>query len=158
MNSIYIHIPFCSSICSYCDFAKIYYNKLFTMDYLKELEKEIKNNYNNDVLKTIYIGGGTPSSLDLEELEYLFNILDSLIKDTNYEYTIECTLKDFDINNYSHYCSIKCRNGHKHTENTKTKISETLKNRFSKKIKHKRCPICGDYDCDKEFCNNGKMM
>ena len=40
------------------------------MDYLKELEKEIKNNYNNDVLKTIYIGGGTPSSLDLEELEY----------------------------------------------------------------------------------------
>ena len=94
MNSIYIHIPFCSSICSYCDFAKIYYNKLFTMGYLKELEKEIKNNYNNDVLKTIYIGGGTPSSLDLEELEYLFNILDSLIKDTNYEYTIECNVEN----------------------------------------------------------------
>lgn len=64
------------------------------MDYLKELEKEIKNNYNNDVLKTIYIGGGTPSSLDLEELEYLFNILDSLIKDTNYEYTIECNVEN----------------------------------------------------------------
>ena len=94
MNSIYIHIPFCSSICSYCDFAKIYYNKKFTMDYLKELEKEIKNNYNNDVLKTIYIGGGTPSSLDLEELEYLFNILDSLIKDSNYEYTIECNVEN----------------------------------------------------------------
>ena len=94
MNSIYIHIPFCSSICSYCDFAKIYYNKLFTLGYLKELEKEIKNNYNNDVLKTIYIGGGTPSSLDLEELEYLFNILDSLIKDTNYEYTIECNVEN----------------------------------------------------------------
>ena len=94
MNSIYIHIPFCSSIFSYCDFTKIYYNKLFTMDYLKELEKEIKNNYNNDVLKTIYIGGGTPSSLDLEELEYLFNILDSLIKDTNYEYTIECNVEN----------------------------------------------------------------
>ena len=61
---------------------------------MKELEKEIKNNYNNDVLKTIYIGGGTPSSLDLEELEYLFNILDSLIKDTNYEYTIECNVEN----------------------------------------------------------------
>ena len=93
MNSIYIHIPFCSSICSYCDFAKIYYNKLFTMYYLKELEKEIKNNYNNDVLKTIYIGGGTPSSLDLEELVYLFNILDSRIKDTNYQDTIECNVE-----------------------------------------------------------------
>lgn len=64
------------------------------MDYLKELEKEIKNNYNNDVLKTIYIGGGTPSSLDLEELEYLFNVLDSLIKDSNYEYTIECNVEN----------------------------------------------------------------
>lgn len=94
MNSFYIHIPFCSSICSYCDFAKVYYNKKFTMDYLKELEKEIKNNYNNDVLKTIYIGGGTPSSLDLEELEYLFNVLDSLIKDSNYEYTIECNIEN----------------------------------------------------------------
>ena len=38
------------------------------------------------------------------------------------------------------------------------KISESLKKRFPKKIKHKRCPICGDYDCDKEFCHDGQMM
>ena len=95
-----------------------------------------------------------------EEYSYLHELIKMTLKcnKCNNEYTIECTLKNFDINNYSHYCSIECRNGHKHTENTKTKISESLKKRFPKKIKHKRCPICGDYDCDKEFCHDGQMM
>ena len=70
-----------------------------------------------------------------EEYSYLHKLIKMTLKcdKCNNEYTIECTLKDFDINNYSHYCSIKCRNGHKHTENTKTKISESLKKRFPKK-------------------------
>ena len=38
--SIYIHIPFCNSICSYCDFCKVYYNKKYIYDYLDNLKKE----------------------------------------------------------------------------------------------------------------------
>ena len=64
MHAVYIHIPFCRSICSYCDFCKVYYNKKFTTNYLKMLEKEIISQYNNELISTIYIGGGTPSSLD----------------------------------------------------------------------------------------------
>lgn len=88
-KSCYIHIPFCNRICSYCDFCKIYYNKDLVKRYLTSLKKEIESNYNQEVLKTIYIGGGTPSSLDTYELEYLFNILSILKKDKNIEFTIE---------------------------------------------------------------------
>ena len=42
MKSAYIHIPFCNNICSYCDFCKLYYNKLWVNDYLNSLELEIK--------------------------------------------------------------------------------------------------------------------
>ena len=64
---IYIHIPFCTHICSYCDFAKIYYNKDIVNKYLNALEQEIKKKYKNELVKTIYIGGGTPTYLNLEE-------------------------------------------------------------------------------------------
>ena len=90
INNSYIHIPFCKKICSYCDFCKVLYNKKYVNLYLDALEQEIKKIYKGDIQKTIYIGGGTPSSLDLDELERLFNILNILKKDSNVEYTIEC--------------------------------------------------------------------
>lgn len=89
-SSAYIHIPFCRQICSYCDFCKVYYNKELVLKYLDSLEQEINNNYQGDTLKTIYIGGGTPSSLSYLELEKLFKILDILKKDGDIEFTIEC--------------------------------------------------------------------
>jgi len=89
VSSAYIHIPFCENICSYCDFCKMYYDKKWITKYLKSLKNEIIKNYKGEVLKTIYIGGGTPSSLALNELKELFNILNILKKDKNIEYTIE---------------------------------------------------------------------
>ena len=86
----YIHIPFCKKICSYCDFCKVFYDKRFVLKYLDKLEEEIKNIYKGEYQETIYIGGGTPSSLDLEELEYLFNIIDILNHDKQTEITFEC--------------------------------------------------------------------
>ena len=73
--SIYIHIPFCSSICSYCDFCKILKNEKYIDDYLDTLEKEIKSNYKGEKINTLYIGGGTPSSLSLMQLKKLLSIL-----------------------------------------------------------------------------------
>ena len=90
IKSVYIHIPFCNKICSYCDFCKMFYNKDLVNKYLEELEREINNTYKNEVLDTIYIGGGTPSSLDIEELTKLFSITDKFKKNKNIEFTIEC--------------------------------------------------------------------
>ena len=86
--SIYIHIPFCSNICSYCDFAKFYYNSNWVDNYLSSLEKEIKLNYKGEVVDTIYIGGGTPTCLNLNQLERLLKIT-NLFKKNDIEFTVE---------------------------------------------------------------------
>ena len=84
----YIHVPFCESICSYCDFCKLFYNESLVDKYLIALEKEIESIYQNDYLDTIYIGGGTPSALNLKQLERLFKILDRLKKNKDIEFNI----------------------------------------------------------------------
>lgn len=94
MHAAYIHIPFCKSICTYCDFCKVFYNSNFVSKYLKALEEEIISQYNNEVLDSIYIGGGTPSSLTLDELNYLFIILKIFKRSRHCEITFECNIED----------------------------------------------------------------
>ena len=97
MKSCYIHIPFCKTICSYCDFCKFYYNKKWILKYLEQLQKEIDLNYKGEKLSTIYIGGGTPTSLDYNELKYLLDIIKKLKLSNNYEYTIEANVETLDL-------------------------------------------------------------
>ena len=94
IKSAYIHIPFCNSICSYCDFCKLYYNKKLISNYLKALKEEVENNYKKEKLDTIYIGGGTPSALSLKELEELFSIIKIFNMTSAYEFTFECNYED----------------------------------------------------------------
>lgn len=96
--SIYIHIPFCNSICTYCDFCKIFYNKKYINDYLNNLEQEIKVRYKSEIVNTIFIGGGTPSSLDDEELIRLMNIIRIFKLSKEYEFTIECNIESITEN------------------------------------------------------------
>ena len=94
MNHVYIHIPFCKNICSYCDFCKMYYHKETVLDYLKGLKKEIDEFYEDEKIDTLYIGGGTPSCLDSTELDELFDILKVFKLKDNYEFTFECNPDD----------------------------------------------------------------
>lgn len=94
MMSCYIHIPFCEKICSYCDFCKMFYNENIVDSYLEQLENEIRTLYKGENLKTIYIGGGTPSCLSLKQLEKLFNIINIFNKSSNLEFTIECNFSN----------------------------------------------------------------
>ena len=89
-TSAYIHIPFCDNICNYCDFCKRYNYPQIIDKYLDSLELDIKDNYQGEKLKTIYIGGGTPSSLNIHELTKLMKIVKQLKLDNEYEYTFEC--------------------------------------------------------------------
>lgn len=88
MRGLYIHIPFCQSICYYCDFVKrIPKNNDQIDNYLKALVKEIysyKKYFQS--IETIYIGGGTPSMLNDGQLK---NLLKSLLGIKPIEFTIE---------------------------------------------------------------------
>ena len=91
--SIYIHVPFCTSICTYCDFCKMFYNKKFIEYYLNALEEEIKERYQGEKVKTIFIGGGTPTSLDNNELTCLLKITKLFNIEKNIEFTIESNIE-----------------------------------------------------------------
>jgi coproporphyrinogen dehydrogenase hemZ len=80
--SIYISIPFCPSRCNYCSFFSMDINKgkKFVDDYLKNLEIEIRHTlsmpyFKDKKISCIYVGGGTPSSLDKDELVRFFKII-----------------------------------------------------------------------------------
>ena len=94
---IYIHIPFCSSICSYCDFPKVLYDKKYINDYLDSLKYEIESRYLGEEVKSIYIGGGTPTSLDYEELKCLLEITNLFSKYSDLEFTIESNVECLSI-------------------------------------------------------------
>ena len=93
-KSVYIHIPFCKSICSYCDFCKVFYNEKWVMQYFDCLEDEIKDFYNGEKIETLYIGGGTPSSLSLKSLKRLMEIVHLLNIKNLQEFTFECNVND----------------------------------------------------------------
>ena len=94
MDAVYIHIPFCKSICSYCDFCKMYLNDKFTLPYLNALASEIKEKYQGEAIKTMYIGGGTPSCLSIKDLKYLLDITNMFDLSELKEFTFECNLAD----------------------------------------------------------------
>ena len=97
MRAVYIHIPFCKSICSYCDFCKFLHNEDWARMYLNCLSKEVDKYYEQDMIKSIYIGGGTPSSLSTSNLVKLFSIVNKFKRISGAEITFECNINDIDI-------------------------------------------------------------
>jgi len=96
VNSLYIHIPFCKSICTYCDFAKLVGNPEMMEQYLLSLEAEL-DFYRSTLtsVQTIHLGGGTPSALPLDLLERLLEKIASLIDvKTVREFAIEANPND----------------------------------------------------------------
>jgi oxygen-independent coproporphyrinogen III oxidase len=78
IKAAYLHIPFCEHICHYCDFNKVFLKGQPVDEYLRSLEIEIKNtlaSYPTTQLSTIYVGGGTPTSISLQQLEYFLDII-----------------------------------------------------------------------------------
>lgn len=93
MKSVYIHIPFCNNICTYCDFCKVKYNEEWVNKYLDKLEDEITKQYKKEKIRTLYIGGGTPSILSIDELKRLFEIIKLLDLEQLEEFTFECNVE-----------------------------------------------------------------
>ena len=97
MAGIYIHIPFCKQRCSYCAF---YSTTLYNIKdkYVDALCRELlmrKNYAGNDTIETIYFGGGTPSTLSMEQLQKICDTIFSTYSiSATPEITIECNPDD----------------------------------------------------------------
>ena len=91
--SLYIHIPFCAQKCLYCDFPSFARKDHLRKAYIEALNKEIislREKHNNLEINTIFIGGGTPSVLESDELEYLLKEVAKLNIAKDIEYSMEC--------------------------------------------------------------------
>ena len=95
-TSAYVHIPFCTQICYYCDFSKVFIKNQPVDSYLEHMLEEFRS-YDIQKLSTLYIGGGTPTALSAPQLEVL---LDGLTKNLDLsvleELTIEANPGDLD--------------------------------------------------------------
>ena len=90
VQSAYIHIPFCVRICTYCDFNKYFIQNQPVDEYLDALITEMSTaKYRN--LKTMYVGGGTPTALSINQLERLLKAIRDTFTITG-EYTFEANL------------------------------------------------------------------
>ena len=96
-TSAYVHIPFCTQICYYCDFSKVFIKNQPVDDYLQALIREFRS-YDIKSLRTLYIGGGTPTSITAQQLDYL---LTELTRDLDLsqleEFTIEANPGDLTV-------------------------------------------------------------
>ena len=91
--SLYIHIPFCAQKCLYCDFPSFARKDHLRKSYIEALNKEIislREKHNNLEINTIFIGGGTPSVLEADELECLLKEVAKLNMAKDIEYSMEC--------------------------------------------------------------------
>ncbi len=82
-RGIYIHIPFCKKKCDYCDFTSYSYSDIDLNNYVDFLCREIElysEELNNSNITSIYFGGGTPSVLNCEQINRIFNILNRYFK------------------------------------------------------------------------------
>ena len=87
VKSAYIHIPFCVKICTYCDFNKYFIQNQPVDQYLDCLIKEMSTSKQRK-LKTMFVGGGTPTALNLKQLEKLLIAINETF-DIETEYSFE---------------------------------------------------------------------
>lgn len=103
---MYIHIPFCSSKCAYCDFFSMRGNDERYSNYTDTVKDRIKyfsSQYNDRTIDTIYFGGGTPSIVGANRIADIINtVKESFNVDKSCEITVEanpeCVSQGFDFN------------------------------------------------------------
>jgi oxygen-independent coproporphyrinogen-3 oxidase len=82
-QALYIHIPFCTNKCHYCDFNSYVLKGQPVMDYLDALEREMERTVKllpPQQIKTIFVGGGTPTVLTPEQMEHFLRTVKAYFK------------------------------------------------------------------------------
>ena len=88
--ALYIHIPFCKQKCFYCDFPSYARKDDLMSDYIEALLIELKEKIKAYKVRSLFIGGGTPSYLNEENLRKLMKVIKNINFIEDAEKTIEC--------------------------------------------------------------------
>ena len=94
-RALYVHIPFCAHVCAYCDFPKVLFNEKWAFSYLERLKEEFLAQ-RIALVETIYIGGGTPTSLPDALFEELLAFLEPHLANAG-EFTVEANPENLSI-------------------------------------------------------------
>lgn len=97
MAGAYIHIPFCSHICYYCDFNKVFIEGQPVDEYVDRLIQEFRlvmAAHSDETIETVYVGGGTPTTLSTVQLDRLLKAVREELHFTNGEFTFEANPND----------------------------------------------------------------
>ncbi|GGK18384.1 oxygen-independent coproporphyrinogen-III oxidase-like protein YqeR [Caldalkalibacillus thermarum] len=93
-HAVYIHIPFCHHICPYCDFNKYVLAGQPVWEYLEALKQEMAVTFERwpaREIRTIYVGGGTPTALNAEQMNFFLEAVARYVQPqaSNVEFTVE---------------------------------------------------------------------
>ncbi|ARF15580.1 MULTISPECIES: radical SAM family heme chaperone HemW [Sporosarcina] len=99
MRGVYIHIPFCQQICHYCDFNKVFLKNQPVDQYIESIGQEFsymkEAGYSFEEVETVFLGGGTPTALNVPQLDRLLTIVSQYIDVTALkEFTTEANPDD----------------------------------------------------------------
>ncbi len=141
MNAgIYVHIPFCKQICGYCDFYKVS-NLQKTDKFIQAVLKEIdikKISLKDNPVKTLYFGGGTPSLLQVEQLQIIVDKLNESFKiSENIEFTVEINPEDASTEYLGMIKQLGCNRLSIGIQSFNDKISKFLNRRHNANTAHK---------------------
>ena len=109
MAGIYLHIPFCRSACTYCNFY-FTVNQSRVSSFINAIQTEIQARYHelNEPIETIYFGGGTPSILNAIQIESILNqVFNFFIVEKDAEITLEANPEDVTLEACNQFLSLK---------------------------------------------------
>lgn len=110
-QSVYVHIPFCTQRCGYCNFALIADRADLVEAYLEALQRELEWRLGNEssprAIKTLFLGGGTPTFLSLPQVDRLVNLLRQYFvweeRDSTSEWSVEANPNDLTKSVVAHW-------------------------------------------------------
>lgn len=89
-TAAYIHVPFCAHRCGYCDFTVVAGKDHLADDYIRALELELRSLEFPRTVRTLFLGGGTPTHLDADQLDRLLTLIQTWIHlEPGYEFSVE---------------------------------------------------------------------
>ena len=144
---IYIHIPFCDSKCYYCNFSSGIYDDNIKIDYINNILKEIEYFSNKKVeITSIYIGGGTPSSIPPKFIQNILNcIKNNYILSKHVEITIECNPCSLNLEKIKYYKKIGINRLSIGIQSLNNKCLKTIGRKHDKKVGLNAIKSASDY-------------